>query len=151
MNSIFPPKNSRSRFHAIVLLLSFLGSATHAPAQTNFATLSTDGAWCWYSDPRALFHNGKLYYGYVKSSGKTVLDVFDLATGVSSNLWSSSFTQVDDHNVPGLCVKQDGKMLAVYAGHFLNNLYHRTSTSTNPITAADWNPEQILPNSYNFV
>ena len=60
----------------LVATLLILCSSNSAFAQTNFATLNTDGGWCWFSDPRALFHNGKLYYGYVKSNGKTALDVF---------------------------------------------------------------------------
>lgn len=114
---------------------------------THAATLSLDGGWCWFSDPRALFHNDQLYFGYVESTGKTALDVFDPSNGEATKLWVSSYTQVDDHNVPGLVSKDDGTMLAVYAGHFLNNLFYRTSTSTNPVTPQDWTAEQVLPNN----
>jgi hypothetical protein len=72
-------------FACLLALLMFAARPAHA--QTNFATLNTDGAWTWYNDPRALFHNGKLYYGYVRADGKSALSVFNLATGVNSNLW----------------------------------------------------------------
>jgi len=128
--------------------LLLLSGGTSAFAQTNFATLTTDGGWCWFSDPRALLHNGKLYFGYVKGGGKTALDVFDPVTGQSINLWDSGFTQVDDHNVPGLCVKDDGTMLAIYARHLADPYFaYRTSKSTNPATPADWNAEQQIANS----
>lgn len=128
--------------------LFLLCFGTTGEAQTNFATLNTDGGWCWFSDPRALFHNGKLYYGYVKSSGKTALDVFEPLTGNNTNLWVSGFSQVDDHNVPGLCAKFDGKMLAIYARHLADYYFaYRTSNNTNPIAPADWNTEQQIPNS----
>lgn len=118
-------------------------------AQTNFATLTTDGAWTWYNDPRALFHNGKLYFGYVRAGdSKTALSVFDLSTGQTSNLWNSGFTQLDDHNNPGLLAKSDGRLLAAYARHISDQYFsYRTSSSTNPISSSGWNAEINIPNS----
>ena len=120
-----------------------------AMAQANFATLTTDGAWTWYNDPRALFQNGKLYFGYVRAGdSKTALSVFDLATGTTTNLWNSGFTQLDDHNNPGLLAKQDGRLLAAYARHISDQYFsYRTSSSTNPVSPAGWNAERNIPNS----
>jgi hypothetical protein len=96
---------------AAALLLAFV--FLRAEGQTNFATLHTDGAWTWFNDPRALFHNGKLYVGYVRAaSGKTVLTAFDLTKGVGSNVWVSGFSQADDHNNPGLLATQYGNLFA---------------------------------------
>ena len=90
-------KTIQCRCYAVGLAL--LGCLS-VQAQTNFATLTTDGAWTWYNDHRALFHNGKLYFGFVRSGdGKSALSVFDLATGRATNLWASGFTQLDDHNL----------------------------------------------------
>jgi hypothetical protein len=136
----------QSRFLATLVLLS---AALASPAQTNFATLTTDGAWTWYNDPRALFHQGKLYFGYVRAGdSKTALSVFDLATGRTTNLWNAGFTQLDDHNNPGLLAKADGQLLATYARHISDQYFsYRTSNSTNPVSAAGWNAELNLPNS----
>src|SRR6516225_8011659 len=77
-------------------------------AQTNFAVLVNDGAWTWFNDPRAVFHNGMLYFGYVRSSdGRSTLSELDLRSGQVTNLWTSSLTQTDDHDDCGLLVKQD--------------------------------------------
>jgi hypothetical protein len=120
-----------------------------AKAQTNFATLTTDGAWTWYNDPRALFQNGKLYFGYVRAGdSKTALSLFDLGTGRTTNLWNAGFTQLDDHNNPGLLAKQDGGLLAAYARHISDQYFsYRTSSSTNPVSPAGWNAERNIPNS----
>ena len=122
---------------------------TPAFAQTNFAILGTDGAWTWYNDPRALFHNGKLYFGYVRAGdSKTALSVFDLTTGTKTDLWSGVFTQLDDHNNPALLVKQDKTMLAVYSRHLSDQFFaYRLSSSTNPVTAVDWGGELRIPAS----
>jgi len=85
-----------------------------APAQTNFATLTGDGAWTWFNDPRALFNNGVLYFAYNRAAdGSAVLSTLNLQNGGVTNLWTSSLSLLDDHYVPGLLVKADGTMLAV--------------------------------------
>src|SRR5436309_15898406 len=99
------------------LILTF---ATCLPvsAQTNFAVLTSDGAWTWYNDPRALVHNGILYFGYVRNSdGATTLSAFNPVTGAKTDLWTGSRTQQDDHNNPALLVRQDGTIFANYARH----------------------------------
>lgn len=132
----------------LVATLLLLGSNINAPAQANFATLTTDGVWTWYNDPRAIFHNGTLYYGYVKANGKSALSAFSFATGNNTELWNSGFTQVDDHNNPGLLAKQDGTLLAIYSRHISDQYFaYRRSNSTNPVTPAGWFAEQAIPNS----
>jgi len=123
--------------------------AVVASGQTNFATLVPDGAWTWFNDPRAVFHCGKLYFGYVRATdGKTALSVFDLATGKTTNLWSAGFTELDDHNNPGLLAKSDGHLLAVYARHNTDQYFsYRTSVTTNPSTSVNWNAESSVANS----
>ncbi len=113
-------------------------------APTNFVTLVTDGAWTWFNDPRALFNNGELYFGYNREAdGRTVLSALNLQTGVVTDLWSSSLTLTDDHYVPGLQVKPDGTMLAIYSRHQNDQFFmYRLSTSTNPITPSAWGAEQ---------
>lgn len=117
-----------------------------AVAQTNFATLVSDGAWTWFNDPRALFHNGLLYFGYVRSSdGRSALSAFNPATGLTTNVWTSSLTQRDDHNNPGLLLKQDGKMLAIHARHAADQFFsYRLSLTTDPSSSANWGTEQTI-------
>jgi len=121
-------------------------AAPPSPAQTNFAVLANDGAWTWFNDPRALFHNGILYFGYDRAAdGKTVLSALNLQTGDVTDLWIGVFTQTDDHDVPGLLVKQDGTMLAIYSRHQSDQYFaYRLSTGTNPVTAVDWGAEQRI-------
>jgi hypothetical protein len=137
----------RSLAAGFILSISLLCASS--PAQTNFAVIASDGAWTWYNDPRALFHNGKLYFGYVRAfDSKTALSVFDLQTGLKTDLWAAGFTQFDDHNNPGLLAKQDGTLLAIYARHGSDQYFaYRLSNSTNPVAPADWNAEQTIPNT----
>ena len=131
---------------ALALLVSM--EIFPAPAQTNFATLLTDGAWTWYNDPRALFHNGQLYFGYVRAAdSKSALGVFNLQTGQTTNLFASGFTQLDDHNNPGLLVKPDGAMLAIYSRHISDQYFAWRISATNPASPAAWGAEQTIATS----
>jgi len=125
------------------ILIWMLLPAGRLQAQTNFATLTTDGGWCWFADPRAIFHNGTLYFGCVRSDGRSVLNQFNLQSGVMTNLWVSSLTEFDDHDVCGLQVRPDNTLLALWSRHGGDTFFsYRQSTSTNPVTPADWGPEQ---------
>lgn len=121
-------------------------AAVSSQAQTNFAVLANDGVWTWFNDPRALFNQGVLYFGYNRAAdGKAVLSALNLQSGNVTDLWTGVFTQTDDHDVPGLLVKADGTMLAIYARHQSDQYFaYRLSTSTNPVTASDWGAEQRI-------
>ena len=50
--------------------------------------LANDGAWTWFNDPRALFHEGRLYFGYVKrATSRPALSVYDPETGRIAELF----------------------------------------------------------------
>lgn len=114
------------------------------PASTNLAVVVPDGAWTWFNDPRALFHNGRLYVGYVRANdGRTALTCYDPRTGVATLLWTSTRAQCDDHNNPGLLALGDGRLLAIYARHGTDASFtYRLSLSTNPVAPADWAAER---------
>lgn len=117
-----------------------------AGAQTNAVVLAADGAWTWYNDPRALFHQGVLYAGYVRAAdGRAALTAYDPASGTATSLWASSWVQNDDHNNPALLPLEDGRLLALHARHSTESrFYTRLSLATNPATSSDWAAEQTI-------
>lgn len=134
-----------SQFILLTILLA-VSSPNALIGQTNLAVLTPDGAWTWYNDPRAVFHNGILYFGYVRNAdGKSALSAFNPQTGARTDLFTSTRTQKDDHNVPGILVRQDGTMLAIYARHGTDQFFaYRYSNSTNPVAATNWSAEQLI-------
>jgi hypothetical protein len=117
-------------------------------AQTNFVTLNTNGAWTWFNDQRAVFYRGILYFGYAtyqaNNLGKSALSTYTPWTGVVSNLWTGTLSETDEHDVPGLLVKQDGTMLAIYTRHQTDQFFtYRLSTSTDPISSTNWGAGQM--------
>jgi BNR repeat-containing family member len=110
-------------------------------AQPHTEALAPDGAWTWFNDPRALYHNGSLYFGYNRSDGKSALSVFQPGRG-STSLWTSSWSERDDHDNPGLLALENGRLLAVYSRHGTTETFsYRLSLSTNPVSTADWSSE----------
>jgi hypothetical protein len=135
-------------FRVLFAASLFIGCLCSVRGQTNFAVLASDGGWTWYNDPRAVYHNGILYFGYVRADAKTALSAFNPETGVTTDLWVSEFSQRDDHNNPGLLVKQDDTILAIYARHGSDQFFaYRLSNNTNPVAPEDWSAELRIPNS----
>lgn len=102
-----------------------------------------DGVWTWFNDERAIWHNGKLYVGYVKKNGRISVTQYNPVDGLSKEVELSSVTEVDDHNNPSLHVLPDGRIMASYSRHSKDNYYfYRISNVTDPDTSGDWGAEQ---------
>lgn len=118
--------------------------------------IAPDGAWTWFNDERAIFHQGSLFTGYVMANGQYGVTRYDPATHTVHHmvLSTAASRQQDDHNNPSLTVLPDGRLLALYAKHVSEPVfYQRTSLVPLPSSAADWGPETANPlpanNTYN--
>lgn len=129
----------------VVPWAQFLVTASVSLAQTNLHTVVEDGAWTWFNDPRAVFHNGRLYVGVGRSDGRSALVTYDPGSGITTTLWTSSWVEPDDHNNPGLLRLDDGRLMAIYARHSTAAFFaHRISLNSKPVSAADWGPERMV-------
>src|SRR4030095_405510 len=61
-----------------------LAKTVHAPGKVTSAevypSVTINGGWCWFSDPRAVYFEGKhkrTYIGWVTSSGDIVVAFYD--------------------------------------------------------------------------
>jgi hypothetical protein len=107
-----------------------------------------DGGWCWYQDPRAIIHEGKLLIaGLSGQSGDVKVSVYDLEQNrdLGTVVLREKF-QRDDHDVPALYARPDGSILAVYAKHGNEKIhYHRIS---DPGDYLVWGEEQRYVHDY---
>ncbi len=109
-----------------------------------FTIFAPDAGWCWYQDPRAIVHDGKLFVGSIKGTqgGDAIVGVYDLRAKkqLGSVVVHTGFG-ADDHNSPVFHARPDGSVLAVYAKHH-RDLFHysRVSDPTNPLK---WSDEQL--------
>ena len=105
-----------------------------------FTVFMEDGGWCWYQDPRAIIHDGKLFMGAVKGGGdgEALIGVYDLEARQSlGTVTAQAAFDHDDHNAPVFHVRPDGGVLATYAKHNRDPFhYSRISDPSNPNTSA---------------
>ena len=95
--------------------------------------LTPDGAWCWYSAPRAIYHNGTVYTGWVTRDGDIQVAEHDLLSGITSDpvtLWPRF--EADDHDHPVMHVTSDGRLTAFYSKHALAYTRTQYHISVNP-------------------
>ena len=71
----------RPQFTVLFILLlgvaPLLDPRGHA-AETH-AEFTADGAWCWFSDPRAVYHDGRVYAGWMTADGSVQVGAWDPA------------------------------------------------------------------------
>ena len=101
-----------------------------------------DGVWCWFADPRAIYHNGVTYFGYVDLAGNICISAYNHTTELTEEFILHEALQIDDHANPAVFVRTDGKLLAVYSMHGGNYMYWRVSTNPEDVTA--WEAEEYF-------
>lgn len=127
-------------------------SAEVAPGVKRFAR---NGGWCWFQDPRAIIHNGKLVVGSVSGSGPQAGDVRCSVYDLDADNDLGTFVlhpklQGDDHNTPAFYVRPDGRILAMYAYHNGPTHFYRISQPDDPTL---WGSEQGFkhPHSISYM
>jgi rhamnogalacturonyl hydrolase YesR len=114
-----------------------------APAAAeSFAEVSADGAWCWFSEPRALGLNGKTYTGWVTKDGSIEAGELDGTNAPAKIFTLHKKLQRDDHNNPAFLALPDGRIAAFYATHSEDDLFLRVTEKPGDISA--WTPIRRL-------
>lgn len=110
-------------------------------------TMTSDGAWCFFADPRAVYFEGqhrRTYVGWLTSEGDVRVGWFDHDTGrgIESFLLKPAL-QKDDHANPSLWMDEHGYLTVFYSAHNGNAMYYRTALSPESIDV--FGEEQSLP------
>jgi hypothetical protein len=105
---------------AAFLLFSIELSAQNTP---DSGYLTENGGWCWFSDPRAIYSDGQVITGWVKSNGTVETAVFDIKN--QSIQISDLYFRLerDDHNNPAFVKTAYDNVLAMYTRHSLKDLF----------------------------
>jgi hypothetical protein len=129
-----------------------LDPASVPPLPGHALAIAPDGAWTFFNDERAIFYQGSLFCGYVKSNGQYGVTRYDPITNTVHPMIISTAAsqQADDHNNPSITVLPNGRLMVLYAKHLGGSqFYQRTSLVDLPSTDADWGPEIVQPLSDN--
>lgn len=103
----------------LLLLITFISLTASLSAQT-ISTLTNDGAWCWFSDPRAIYtqdKNGSVITGWVTKSGDIVAASLDLKSGKTAKKTLYTKLEIDDHDNPAFLQLPDQRILTQYTWH----------------------------------
>ncbi|GAA5221942.1 BNR-4 repeat-containing protein [Membranihabitans marinus] len=106
-----------NRSNILLVLLVFV-SCFNLHAQ-EVKTLTEDGAWCWFSDPRAIFagDDGMVFTGWVTSKGDIEVASLDVESGEvkTKNLYPKM--QIDDHDNPAFVELPDQRIMTMFTWH----------------------------------
>src|SRR5210317_1533203 len=100
---------------ALYALISFQLEAQNS---TN-KELTTNGAWCWFSDPRAIYTDERniVVTGWVKDDGTIEAASLDLNSNEIRTSVLFPNMEYDDHNNPAFVLLPDNNILAMYTWH----------------------------------
>jgi BNR repeat-containing family member len=106
-------------------------------------TITNDGAWCWFQDERAVVYDKKqkMTVASITGKGDVRATSFDFVTGTLKTVVLHEKFVGDDHNVPGILIRDDGHLMAFYTKHHDDNLM-RYRVSTKPYDGTSWQLEQ---------
>lgn len=128
----------RIKISGLIVVLFYLG-ALPLSSQT-IGTLSEDGAWCWFSDPRAIYagpeDNRKIITGWVTKDGDIEAASLDIEKNSKRKTMLYPDLQVDDHNNPAFVELPDHRILTMYTWHGgKNGVIQNTTNRPNDITS----------------
>ena len=91
---------------------------TEAQKKATVKTLTNDGTWCWFSDPRAIYYDkNTVVTGWVKKDGS--VEVASLNLSSDEKKFNSIYPhfQSDDHDNPAFTVLPNGNIFTMFAWH----------------------------------
>lgn len=126
-------------FKRYLLSIGCLALFITAWGQAN--TLTEEGAWCWFADPRAISYeneNGTInatYIGYIDIHGNIKATQINHLTNTTHEVLIRSWFQPDDHNNPTFLVLPDERVMIFYSRHTDERcFYYRISQKPGDIT-----------------
>lgn len=79
--------------------------------------VTENGAWCWFTEPRAIASNGKTYTGWVSKEGDIVAASIDAVTHAVDTVIMHTRLQADDHANPSFLMWPNGRLFCFYSAH----------------------------------
>jgi len=91
--------------------------------QSKIEYLTDDGAWCWFSDPRAIMVGDYVIAGWVKANGTIEAVKFDTDSRSIKTHELYHRLERDDHNNPAFVLTGKDEILAMYTRHSKKDLF----------------------------
>ncbi|NND08840.1 MAG: hypothetical protein HKN87_20910 [Saprospiraceae bacterium] len=135
--------NTIRKFLIAIFILLMAGSTEELLAQKQVHTLTDDGTWCWFSDPRAVRSGDVVVTGWVKKDGSVEAASLNVKNGKVKTEVLFPQMEVDDHNNPAFAILPDERLLAMYTWHSSKKgvVFH---TSTKPLDVKSFGERTII-------
>jgi len=111
-----------------------------------YQSVTFDGAWCWFSDPRAVYYEGahkRTYTGWINSYGDIFVASYDHITGQMQSRKLFDHLEIDDHDSPSILIDIQGYLLVFFSKHASDEPIHLMK-SKFPEDISQWNTEKLL-------
>lgn len=85
-----------------------------------YKTFTSSGAWCWFSDPRAVYYEGeykRTYATWVSNEGSIQIGLYDHGSDTIRIHTLHENFEKDDHANPSLYIDEKGKIMVFYSRH----------------------------------
>src|SRR5690554_840311 len=104
-------------------------------------TLGVDAVWSWFHGPTSIFDGARTYIaftdGRVTDPPAVWVGVYNHGDGTWTVGKLGDLSTPDDHSVPGIALRQDGRIVACWCEH-PGSMFARVST--NPFDPTSWGP-----------
>jgi hypothetical protein len=111
-----------------------------------FREFAGEGSWCWFGDPRAVYHAGqhrRTYLGWADSVRNIRVASYDHDSRLQIIVTVAANFSSDDHDVPSLHVDYDGRILTFWSGHAGPTMFYRRTV--NPEDLSSWEALRTVP------
>jgi hypothetical protein len=130
----------------IVTLLTFsAGNQISPKTGESYLSFAEDGAWCWFSDARAIYFNGKFrrtYAGWIDHGGNVTVGAYDHNSKTIETTVLHKDLEIDDHDNPSLFLDKERKLWVTYSKHSGDCIY--IVKGKNPEDITSWEPTRTL-------
>lgn len=112
-----------------------------AVSSEQYQSMTFNGVWSWFSDPRAVYYEGKhkrTYAGWIDNYGDVHIGFYDHDTKQISTAIIYDNLEIDDHDNPTILFDDEGKLLVFFNTHLQDERPLFMRTSTNPEDISDW-------------
>lgn len=150
----FLKNNYKSIFMGLSYLI-FLCMSQTVSGQENDAPLyaedcqviTRDGAWCWFSDPRAIYVDNKMFGGFVDKEGSIWAFCYDPSTQQREQYKLYDKLDYDDHANPSIMTLPDKRLVIFFSAHGgTKNTPIYYAISKNPGDISAWEDlQQVSP------
>lgn len=104
----------------------------------DYQVVTRDGAWCWFSDPRAIYVRDKMFGGFVDKQGSIWAFSYDPSMQKVGQYKLYDKLDYDDHANPAIMALPDERLVLFFSAHGGTKnspIYYRVSKYPSDISA----------------